>query len=268
MKTVNPKQAPFQHEFYALALRNEGSHREVNGHPAIAHLFFNSPYQIISWEIFPDWQGWYIIFDREFLSRNLSWANFIIDYPFFRLDKQIDFDLPIQARIEAELWFQKIFEEYHSNRSDKFTFIQAYTQLLLSQTKRHFEHLGTITTHQGQRTADALLLSRFQTLIETMTANINTSAKVRQPSFYAEELGVHPNHLNAVVKRSSGKTTSQIIQQYVLNTAQALLRQTNLSAKEIAFRLHFQEPTHFAAFFKKMTGTTPQQFREAQNITT
>lgn len=265
MKTVNPKQAPFKHEFYAIALRHEGTNTEVMGKQIQTALFFNSPYQLITWEILPDWEGWYIIFDREFLSMNPQWANFIVDYPFFRLDKQIDFDIPLETRIEADLYFRKIFEEYHSDHADKFSLIQAYTQILLLLTKRYFEITRKSDNSQEQRTADIQLLSRFQTLIETMTSLPEASAEVRQPSFYAEELGVHPNHLNAVVKRSSGKTASQLIQQYVLNTAQSLLRQTTLSAKEIAFRLHFQEPTHFAAFFKKMTGTTPQQFREAQN---
>lgn len=263
MKTVNAKQLPFRHEFYAVALRHKGSNKEVSGKPLQASLFFNSPYQVITWDILPDWKGWYIIFDKEFISMNKGWDNFIIDYPFFRLDKYIAFDLPATANAEADSYFQKIFQEYHSDNKDKFQFIQAYTQLLLSITKRYFEKLEIENNSlENNRTADILLVSRFQTLIETLFTKEDIEAEIRQPSFYAEELNVHPNHLNAVVKRITDKTASQIIQQYLTTFAKSLIVQTGLSIKEIAYRLHFNEPTHFNAFFKKQTGLTPQQYRE------
>lgn len=263
MKTVNAKQPPFRHEFYSIALRHLGSNKEVMGSSLGANLFFNSPYQVITWDILPDWQGYYIIFDRDFIASAPAWQNFIMDYPFFRLDKYIPFDLPDDDRLFADSLFSRIFDEYHSANPDKFLFIQTYTQLLLHLTKRYFIKLkldegGT----QENRAADILLVSRFQSLVETMFSNEEAEAEVRQPSFYADKLAVHPNHLNAVVKRISGKTASAIIQQHLLTSAKSLLRQTTLSIKEIAYRMHFTEPTHFNAFFKKCTGSTPQQFRD------
>ncbi len=233
------------------------------GQPLTASLFFNSPYQIITWDILPDWKGWYIIFDREFVSLNTAWNNFIIDYPFFRLDKYIAFDLPNKADNEADSYFQKIFEEYHSDNKDKFQFIQTYTQLLLNITKRYFEQLKiTDNSLENNRKADILLVSRFQTLIEMLFTKEDLETEVRQPSFYAQQLNVHTNHLNAIVKRMTDKTASQIIQQYLITLAKSLVKQTDLSVKEVAYRLHFTEPTHFNAFFKKQTGLTPQQYRE------
>lgn len=263
MKTVNAKQAPFRHEFYALALRHSGSNNEVMGAPLQSQIFFNSPYQVVTWDILPDWQGYYIIFDRDFIASNPAWQNFIIDYPFFRLDKYIPFDLPDRDRLFADSLFNNIFEEYHSDNPDKFLFIQAYTQLLLHLTKRYFAKIELDKEgRQENRTADILLAARFQSLVETMFSNEDAGAKVRQPSYYAGRLNVHPNHLNAVVKRISGKTASQIIQQYLINSAKSLLKQTTLSVKEIAYRMHFNEPTHFNAFFRKNCGVTPQKFRE------
>jgi AraC family transcriptional regulator, transcriptional activator of pobA len=265
MKTVNEKQKPFRHEFYAMALRHKGSNREVMGKPLQSNLFFNSPYQVVTWDIKPDWKGWYIIFDREFISSNPLWQQFIIEFPYFRLDKTIPFDLPIAQAAQAEDCFQEIFKEYHSDHQDKFRFIQNYTQTLLLLARRYFEQLDTTQTgSEENRAADVLLVSRFQTLVESFLTHEDDDADVRQPSYYAQQLHVHPNHLNAVVKRITNYTATQIIQQQLINMAQSLLRQTDLSAKEIAFKLHFNEPTHFNAFFKKITGQTPQQFRGQQ----
>jgi AraC family transcriptional regulator, transcriptional activator of pobA len=262
-KTINLKQPPFRHEFYAIALRNSGNNKEVNGKFLDSNLFFNSPYQVITWDIKPDWEGWYIIFDKEFLSLNPNWQNFIIDFPFFRLDTVSPMDLPTQDCELISKLFEQIFKEYQSENKDKFQFIQSYTQLLLLITSRHFEK-STFKkqTNQDNRTADILLASRFQTLVETSMTNEESEQEVRYASFYADKLMVHPNHLNAVVKRITGKTATNVIQNQLVISAKSLLKQTDLSVKEIAFKLHFTEPTHFNAFFKKETSLTPQQFRE------
>lgn len=262
-KTINLKQPPFRHEFYAIAIRNSGNNKEVNGTFLDRNLFFNSPYQIITWDIKPDWQGWYIIFDQEFISLNPLWQNFIIEFPFFRLDKSSPINLSGGYADFVNNIFKQIYAEYHSSNKDKFSFIQNFTQLLLLIIKRHFDDFAlNDSTGHDNRTADILLASRFQSLLETMLTDDEVNSEIRQSSFYAEKLMVHPNHLNAVVKRITGKTATNIIQKQLIVTAKSLLRQTNLSVKEIAFRLHFTEPTHFNSYFKKATDFTPQQYRE------
>jgi AraC family transcriptional activator of pobA len=266
MKTVNIRQAPFRHEFYAIALRQSGSNVEVNGQLLQTNLFFNSPYQVITWDITDDWQGWYILFGTEFLSRNPGWQRFLIDFPFFRLDQSMPMNLSLADEGLADHLFQQIFQEYHSDNPDQFLFIQSYTQLLLLLTRRYFQQLSPgADAGESNRTADIILLTRFQTFVERMIAGEGSEGGVRQPSYYAERLLVHPNHLNAVVKRITGKTASEIIQQHLIAVARSLLIQTRLSVKEIGYRLHFNEPTHFNAFFRKHTGYTPQQFRNEQD---
>ena len=264
MKTVRAKQPPFKHEFYAIALKVSGENTEVNGQFLGCNLFFNSPYQVITWDIKLDWVGWYIIFGSEFLSLNPTWRNFLIDFPFFRLDKGAPMDLPPADAQHINDIFKKIFNEYHSDSRDKFLFIQTYTHFLLLTTKRFFEKTTLITYHNHRnRTADILLISRFQTLVETMMTNETATSEIRQPSFYAGKLNIHPNHLNAIVKKITGKTATKIIQNHLIALAKSLIRQTNDPIKEIAFRLHFHEPTHFTSFFKKFTGLTPQQYRDS-----
>ena len=263
MKTVRAKQPPFRHEFYAIALKISGENKEVNGEFLDSNLFFNSPYQIITWDIQLDWTGWYILFGREFIAHNASWRNFIIDFPFFRLDKAAPMKLPVDDAQHVNDIFKKIFKEYHSDNRDKFLFIQTYTHFLLLLTKRFFDKTALNNgTGNDKRAADILLVSRFQTLVETMLTNEEASSEIRHPSFYAAKLNLHPNHLNAVVKKITGRTATTIIQSQLIISAKSLLRQTSDSVKEIAFRLHFAEPTHFNSFFKKVTGLTPQQYRD------
>jgi AraC family transcriptional regulator, transcriptional activator of pobA len=80
--------------------------------------------------------------------------------------------------------------------------------------------------------------------------------------FYADKLAITPDRLNDHVKRASGVTAGHLIRQRVLTEAKRALVFTAQPINEIAFELGFADPSHFARFFRKQTGMTPQAFRE------
>jgi AraC family transcriptional regulator, transcriptional activator of pobA len=86
--------------------------------------------------------------------------------------------------------------------------------------------------------------------------------KERLLEFYATKLAMTPDRLNDHVKRATGVTAGHLIRQRVLTEAKRQLVFTNQPIHEIAYNLAFADPSHFARFFRKQTGTTPQAFRE------
>jgi AraC family transcriptional regulator, transcriptional activator of pobA len=83
----------------------------------------------------------------------------------------------------------------------------------------------------------------------------------RQLGFYADRLAMTPDRLNDIVKRATGVTAGHLIRQRVLTEAKRQLVFTSLTIHEIAYDLTFSDPSHFARFFRKQTGTTPHEFR-------
>ena len=83
----------------------------------------------------------------------------------------------------------------------------------------------------------------------------------RQLDFYAEKLGMTVDRLNDHVKRSTGVTAGHLIRQRVLTEAKRQLVFTTQPIHDIAEELAFADPSHFARFFRKQTGTTPHEFR-------
>jgi AraC-like DNA-binding protein len=79
---------------------------------------------------------------------------------------------------------------------------------------------------------------------------------------YADTLGVHVNHLNKVLKETTGKTTTEIIGSRINQEAKVLLKQTQWNVSEIAYTLGFEEIAHFSNFFKKHNQQSPLVFRE------
>jgi AraC family transcriptional regulator, transcriptional activator of pobA len=83
-----------------------------------------------------------------------------------------------------------------------------------------------------------------------------------QLGFYAEKLGMTVDRLNDHVKRATGVTAGHLIRQRVLTEAKHQLVFTTQPIQDIAQELAFSDPSHFARFFRKHTGTTPHEFRD------
>jgi AraC family transcriptional activator of pobA len=82
--------------------------------------------------------------------------------------------------------------------------------------------------------------------------------------FYAEKLAMTADRLNDHVKRATGVTAGHLIRQRVLTEAKRQLVFTAQPIHDIAYELGFADHSHFARFFRKQTGTTPQDFREGR----
>jgi AraC family transcriptional regulator, transcriptional activator of pobA len=112
---------------------------------------------------------------------------------------------------------------------------------------------GTVTLTPTDSTVEAL-----RRLVE------EHFRKERLISFYAGKLAITPDRLNDHVKRASGVTAGHLIRQRLLTEAKRALVFTGQPIHEISYDLGFADPSHFARFFRKQTGSTPQAFREGR----
>ena len=85
--------------------------------------------------------------------------------------------------------------------------------------------------------------------------------KHRQLSFYAEKICITERYLGTVIRQTSGITAKEWIDKAVITVAKVKLRHSNLHIVEIAECLHFPNPSFFCKYFKRLTGCTPQEYR-------
>ena len=83
----------------------------------------------------------------------------------------------------------------------------------------------------------------------------------RSISFYADRMCLTPKYLSTIIKDVSGKHGMQWIDEYVTLEAKALLRNSELSVKQVSDELNFPSQSMFGRFFKKMTGYSPKQYK-------
>jgi AraC family transcriptional regulator, transcriptional activator of pobA len=78
---------------------------------------------------------------------------------------------------------------------------------------------------------------------------------------YASALSVTPNYLSDVVKRVTGFTASYHIQQRMVLEAKRLAIYSDSNMKLIAYKLGFDDLSHFSKFFKNAAGVNFSEFR-------
>ena len=113
--------------------------------------------------------------------------------------------------------------------------------------------------------ADAVALEPTGATVDALRKLVEEHfQRERQLAFYADKLAMTVDRLNDHVRRAAGVTAGHLIRQRVLTEAKRQLVFTNLPIHEIAYDLAFSDPSHFARFFRKQTGTTPHEFRAAR----
>ncbi len=82
--------------------------------------------------------------------------------------------------------------------------------------------------------------------------------------YFADKVCLSPNYFGDLIKKETGKTAQEYIQNKVIDLAKELILGTDKTVTEIAYTLGFQYSQHFNRTFKKHTGVTPSEYRKIQ----
>lgn len=110
---------------------------------------------------------------------------------------------------------------------------------------------------QGVSSRGRMVFEQFMKLVNEY------HTQYRNVGFYADKLCLTPKYLSKLVKNASGRSAPDWIDAYVILEAKNLLKHSNISIKEIVFRLNFPNQSVFYKFFKARTGMTPSEYRNS-----
>jgi AraC family transcriptional regulator, transcriptional activator of pobA len=102
-----------------------------------------------------------------------------------------------------------------------------------------------------------------QTILDRFIYLVNNNCHEHHHiDFYASRLCLTERYLGTVVRQASGVTAKEWIDRAVITAAKVMLRHSNKQVVEISDELHFPSQSFFCKYFRRLTGTTPQQYRE------
>ena len=130
--------------------------------------------------------------------------------------------------------------------------LRHYLLIILLEMRRE-AGLARATSHDQ---AGRVVLDQFLALVE---AHYATTKPV---SAYAALLHITPNYLNALIKRTTGRTAGQLIRDRVMLEAKRLLLYSDATVAEVALSLGYDDASYFWRLFKKAVLVSPTEFRK------
>lgn len=222
-----------------------------------AGIIFSNPSVPSSYEAISDAQsGYYCLFNDTFLLNSVRQE---IRYKSPLFNPAIPAVVPLTAAQTERIGglFGEMEDLLSTTYTYKFDMIRSLLQMII------LEGIRLQGPVWNENTSDRLI-SRFFGLLNQQfpVDSPENPLRLLTPAAYADQLSIHVNHLNNVLKRSTGKTTREIIHERIVEEAKTLLLNTDWDAAQIAYTLGFEYPSHFNKYFKQNTSTTPLLFRE------
>lgn len=230
--------APHKHDFYLILYITQGGGTHTIDFKTYdvtpGTFFLMTPGQVHSWKLNTDTDGFVIFFENDF--RLTPGDNSFTDFGAEPL---------IQPGDDPSLAF--IVKEMYSEKNRKI--LRAWLDVLLVK-------LSSYQRHESNDVSDVTYkIRRLEQLIE------KNFIRLKKPADYADLMNLSTAYLNNICKRHLGKTLSDVINERVVLEGKRLFAYTDLTVAQVSNRLKFSDPSYFIRFFRKNTGTTPDQFK-------
>ncbi|WP_448698601.1 helix-turn-helix domain-containing protein [Mucilaginibacter sp. AW1-3] len=247
---------PHRHSFYHVVLFTKGDGQHTidfeNFTVKPFQIYFMVPGQVHRWDFEGVTDGYIINFSTSFFQSFLLRPEYLDSFPFLSGDlKNAVIDLPTEIHQKVI----NVFEQIVTESATAKPFGNDMVRVLMLQLFIAIGQLQQVAETKGASSYNQTLLKSFQKLIE------QHYTEVKHPKDYAELLYITPNHLNALCKDLLGMQAGEVIRNRILLEAKRLLTNPKLSITGIALDLNFNDNSYFTKFFKKSTGTTPEEFR-------
>ena len=104
------------------------------------------------------------------------------------------------------------------------------------------------------------------TQVKMQQGELTESVIYEKIAKYAAECGISERNFYACFKKWCGKTPVDYRNEIRMSAATSLLKRSNLSVAEIAFKTGFEDPYYFSRIFKKSTGLSPAAYRKRETV--
>ncbi|MDJ0823928.1 MAG: helix-turn-helix domain-containing protein [Rhodobacter sp.] len=196
--------------------------------------------------------------DRVLEPSEIRWAQ-------FRLDIDAAFGLSAKTRTDLRATLNQ------ANRTGRATEIHRYhLGALLLEHQRTDRRCDLVRAHSVcflEATVSALSQTHSSTfdprIAEALILMRGTLGQALSVPRIAAHVGLSESWFHQLFQRSTGLTVGDWLTRERIERAKSMLSDTTTTVTEIALDLGFSSSQYFATVFKKLTGQTPREFRQA-----
>jgi AraC family transcriptional regulator len=183
-------------------------------------------------------------------DRLQSCADVLTDGKPVELLGRVGFDDPTTARI-----LELLAREAAMADSSSRLFIEQAIDLLCTQLVRGHSTFGVLTSPAPQR---GLATWQVRRVTEYMRDHLGEDIGLSE---LAAIVGLSRFHFCTAFRLATGRTPHEWLAQARIERAQAMLAQPEAAITEVALAVGYSTPSAFTAAFRRVTGTTPSEFR-------
>ena len=184
----------------------------------------------------------------NFIKSTMSFLPVITEHPIMPLEESV-----AQLYIDGYRLLIRAQSLSPSYSMVNKNLVIAYLTIFMQGTAELYKNHSHWTN--GIRTRTNEIYRKF---IQLVVEHYTTEHSV---SFYAAQLNLSLPHFCMTIEKAIGLTPLEIISSIITMDAKAQLRSTDLTVKEIAFSLGFNNLSFFNKYFRQHTGMTPQEYR-------
>lgn len=258
--------SPNRRDFYKILFISEGTgffslgvNRFFIEKPTIIFLH---PNEIISWQnhsAVADDKGHYCLFKKKYIEAHPALKAAIDKYPVFTDRSKSVIHLESSNVRTIDSLFIQMHQQIHDKGAYAEDTLQAILQLIIIESIKNADFPKPDSTSEEYKHIHFF----FQLLEDEMSGiNAGQPLRIRTAKEFADNLNLHPNYLNTLLKRYTGDNISTHIKNRLIEESKVLLLQTEWSLQNIAYSIGYAEQSNFSLFFKKNVGVTPGEFRK------
>ncbi|QMU26508.1 helix-turn-helix domain-containing protein [Adhaeribacter radiodurans] len=223
-------------------------------------LLFISPGQVFGFEeqgkmLQPT--GWALVFHPD-LIRGTSLGRHIKDYSFFSYEVNEALHLAERERQVVLECFTKIrYELEQAIDKHSKALIVSNMELFLKYCVRFYDRQFITRDHVHKD-----ILVRLEKLLDNyFQSDKPQTIGLPSVSYCAEKLHLSAKYFGDLVKKETGRSAQEFIQDKVIDVAKGKVLDTSKSISEIGYEIGFKYPPHFTRLFKHLVGQTPNEYR-------
>jgi len=247
---------PIHFDYYAMFLRIHGeTKRTINQYEYLIKpqsLQLVNPGSIYSFKDTTDASRTYVLlFDKDFIEEDNLPKEIQDDLLGFHRKCQQDIVLDTTSYAHVLFLYEQLSSELRTKNDDYKIMAKMLINQLLFLLKREKLHFGLKQNH----TRAEQLCAEFLVLIEEHYWH---KKSVKE---YAAMLGITAKHLSETVKSTLHHSALSYIHTRIIKEIQYLLCFGEMSIKQIAYVLHFDNVSHLGRFFKRHEGISPKAYK-------
>jgi AraC family transcriptional activator of pobA len=263
LEDVGPGLAPFEEdllrlhvaEFFFISKGSGTIEVDLQRYSLVENIFyFLSPGQYRRLHPAGPIEGYYLALSQEYACMLKEGAVTSFFEPGFSPGEKLVSVAPDEPAIaELEETLRILLREYGRDSEVRKELLSAYTGIFLLYLSKHLN-----AESRPECSRENELTRKFLALVKS------NFAEKKMVVNYAADLFISSNYLNQVIKRNTGLTASQHIQQRVILEAKRRAVNAPFRLKEIAYALGFEDCSYFSKYFKSKCGMSFTKFKKEQ----